>query len=389
MNESVQSRLQVSQLVPLVSSALGKPITGIANWECQQMRAGGSAGITGGLGLFRVSGIAVDAQGSSPFSLILKTFSPDGEISSKVPSEWNYWKREVYAYQSGLLAQLPGALRTPRCYGVEEYPGDDCWVWMEAIQEAVSDWTMEHYHLAARHLGEFNGAYLAGHPLPQAQAWFSQGRVREWNNIIHLFVEDCRQNVQTPLGQRWFRGDSFERTIRLWKDSERLLTAFERLPLCFCHHDAFRRNLMLCKNAAGVLETTAIDWALPGMGRVGEEIGLTTANSLFWLDVPADQAKELDQAVFSGYIEGLRAAGWQGDMRQARLGYAVNAFIVAGAFWSIFHVSQLKPAPDGSYNLEKMFQRPVEHVLDACGTSQLFMLDLADEAFKLVDDLGW
>jgi hypothetical protein len=33
--------------------------------------------------------------------------------------------------------------------------------------EGLPDWPLERYGLAARHLGQFNGRYLTGTPLPQ------------------------------------------------------------------------------------------------------------------------------------------------------------------------------------------------------------------------------
>lgn len=39
---------------------------------------------------------------------------------------------------------------------------------------------------------------------------------------------------------------------------------------------------------------------------------------------PSSQAKELDAACFSAYVEGLRRAGWPADRRQVRLGFTLT-----------------------------------------------------------------
>jgi hypothetical protein len=169
-------------------------------------------------------------------------------------------------------------------------------------------------------------------------------------------------------------------------DSQRLLEAFERLPVCFCHHDAFRRNLFASQDSAGSSRTVAVDWAITGFGRIGEEAGITTANNLIWLEVPTDQAKELDQTVFSGYLDGLSAAGWKGDTRLARLGYLSSAVLVTGLACAMLNLD-LMGKVDWVALTEHAIGHPVVDVLEAWAAAQLFLLDLADEAFALVDAL--
>jgi hypothetical protein len=248
---------------------------------------------------------------------------------------------------------------------------------------------MAQHGLSARHLGEFNGAYLAGYPLPEAKSWLTRGRTREWLIFSQTLLEDNRQYADTSMVRRWFPKDNFERTYAVWAKHQRLLDAFERLPVCFCHHDAFRRNLMLRPNEAGVPVTVAIDWAFTGFGRVGEEVGMTLANDLAWLDVPANKAKELDQILFMGYVEGLQAAGWKGDVRLARLGYIANAVLVIGLSWSTVMI-HLKNVEKEKWvqNMEKSYGHPLDELLEAWASTQSFLLELAAEAFTLVDVLA-
>lgn len=159
-----------------------------------------------------------------------------------------------------------------------------------------------------------------------------------------------------------------------------MLTGFERLPVCFCHHDAFHRNLLA---RPGSQELVAIDWSLSGFGRVGEEAGITTAVSLSWLGMSAGKARELDQVVFSGYVEGLRAVGWQGDARLARLGYAVNAFLVMGIAWMLFWYERIQEA-EGRSELEAIMGASVDVVIDQWAEVQPFLLDLGEEAYQLI-----
>jgi hypothetical protein len=84
--------------------------------------------------------------------------------------------RERLAFTSGLLADLPG-LGAPRCFGAEERADGATWLWLEDVPEAgPSRWPVARYATAARHVGEMNGAYLAGRPLPD-HPWLSGGYV--------------------------------------------------------------------------------------------------------------------------------------------------------------------------------------------------------------------
>ena len=65
-----------------------------------------------------------------------------------------------------------------------------------------------------------------------------------------------------------------------------------------------------------------IDWAYAGVGALGEELVPLVQATYLWHEVERGKFAELEKAVLSGYVEGLREAGWQGDPMLVRLGYA-------------------------------------------------------------------
>ena len=130
------------------------------------------------------------------------------------------------------------------------------------------------------------------------------------------------------MSPRW-RGSSISPPVvseitRLWTERERFLAALDRLPRTFCHHDAFRRNLLLRAGPEGE-ELVAIDWAYAGHGAVGEELGQLVVASLYFFEAVGITPRDLDAACFAGYLAGLREAGWAGDERLVRLGFTVDA----------------------------------------------------------------
>ena len=135
------------------------------------------------MGLFHWDGQAIVGEQVRPWTLMLKITRSDADYYSNDPSSWKYWDREALAYQSGLLDDLPGQLAAPRCFGVYHFPNKEIWIWMEAIPiESTGTWPLSRYGVAARHLGQFNGAYLSGRSLP-SHSWLSHGRIEEW--LVH------------------------------------------------------------------------------------------------------------------------------------------------------------------------------------------------------------
>src|SRR3954447_5311645 len=145
-------------LTPLVHHVLGSVSSRLVDWQVSPYGGGASRSV------YRVAGHADDQGTIVPWSLILKVAHVDGRVD---PSGASYRKREILAYQSGLLADLPAGLVAPRCFGVVEHPGGGGWLWLEEITDgAVDRWSCERFTAVARHLGTFNAAYLTGRPVP-------------------------------------------------------------------------------------------------------------------------------------------------------------------------------------------------------------------------------
>src|SRR5919197_6079361 len=123
------------------------------------------------LGLYRFKGSAHDQGEDRLWSIVLKAVN--APINEMEPTQWNYHRREILAYEEGLLSALPGGISAPRCLGITKYPNGICWLWLEDVLNPASPtWSLTEYGLVARHLGQFNGAYLTGHALPNSP-WIS------------------------------------------------------------------------------------------------------------------------------------------------------------------------------------------------------------------------
>ena len=104
-----------------------------------------------------------DQGAEKQWSLILKVVG--STAAQDDPNDVRYWKREVLAYQSGHLADLAGSLTAPRFFGTYEFSEKAVGLWLEDVIDTIGRWPLQHYRLVARHLGQFNGAYVGENAL--------------------------------------------------------------------------------------------------------------------------------------------------------------------------------------------------------------------------------
>ena len=297
----------------LLPRLLGAQSVEVGEWEGHKL----SGGLEFDSAIHRLSGtVACDGQ-PRPWSLIVKTVRPGAKSAD--PQGFNYWKREGLAYQSGFLNDLPGSLAAPRCYAVTDHPDGSLSIWIEDLKDdLIHPWSVEQYARVARILGQFNGAYLAGRSLP-AESWVSRDWLRKYIENAAPMVAFIRQNPAHPIIQMMFPGITLPMTLALWDNCPRLLDRLDAMPQTFCHQDAFGRNLFNCGE-----RVVAIDWGYSGIAPLGAELAPLVGVAAGLAKFPAGQMKELDQACFAAYLDGLRQAGCQPEPRQVRQAYTLT-----------------------------------------------------------------
>jgi hypothetical protein len=309
-------------LAGLVRRVLGDQAAQTRAWEVEELKGG----LEYASAVYRLQG-SVDAGGRARrWSLILKVVRPDARFDE--PQGYNYWKREVQAYRSGLFQKLPAQVAAPYCYGVGERPDGSVWVWLEDVDDPEGHpWSLERYAQVARGLGQFNGAYLAGRSLPD-NAWITRDWLHKYLEHAAPMVAFVRQHPTHPLVLSMLPGIALPLTLALWEERTRMLRVLDGLPQTFCHQDAFGRNLFYRRG-----QVVALDWGYAGIAPVGAELAPLIGCACSLARVPSSQAHELDRACFEAYLEGLQQAGWVPDRRQIRLAYTLtlNLRYVLGA----------------------------------------------------------
>lgn len=364
------------QLEQAVRVALGNPGAALAGWDLAPMREG--AGAAGAGRLYSLRGTAHVGASEQSWRLVLKVLTPvPGQDD---PTDISYWKREGLLYRSGLLDALPGGLRAPRCYGCDEAADGPVWLWLEHVREdGERAWPLARWALAARHLGQLNGADLAGRSLP-GTSWLGGQRLRAWLKRHERLVTQIAAAPLKPEVRRWWPQSVVDAILRLWEERDTFCAALERLPQTFCHGDAIRRNLLARRAVDGSDETVAIDWEFAGPYAVGEEVGQTLSVASAFFDVEPDDLPALDEALFAGYQAGLRDAGWHGDLREVRLAYAAHAAL-RNAFNA---VGATIPDEERRAAARVNYGHTWEDLAERRAAVRPFLLDRADEARRLM-----
>ena len=310
--QQVQS-LDRRTLTPLIRQALRRDDAELVRWEYRAIPSllGAAALST----VYRLSGTARVGGEAQPWSLILKALTrPIAPVAG--------WDREVPAFRSGLLDDLPAGLAAPRCFAIEERP-EAIWFWQEDVaEEGNARWPVARFALAARHLGRFSGPSLVAGPLPDAP-WLSratlQGRV---DGNAAFWAGQLPVRDQTLL-DRLFPADLLDRSRQVWEERHELLALLACLPQTLVHGDADRRNLFARRGPDGAEETVAIDWAWLGVAALGADLVNLVAASALWFQADTDDLPALAEACVPAYGAGLADAGWSGDARLPRVGFAV------------------------------------------------------------------
>lgn len=309
-----------------------------------------------------------------PWSVIVKAFGPPAGPAGG----WSDGRREASAYLSGLLPAGACGIAAPRCYGATSREDGSLWLWLEDLQDDV--WTPETFMSAAYTLGRWN----AGPGVPRDELtsqWCSVNWLRDLVQSNSAGVESLASAARNPLLRRVYPEPNVRRLLALWENRDRLLVVLESLPQSFAHLDAFRRNLMVRRDADGLETFTAVDWAFCGWAAAGEELAGLVYASLAFLELPRDRIQELEAGLLARYVQGLRDGGWSGGEETVR--FALHA---AGSLRYTIGVLQQMIAALCDENLhprmEELMGAPIEEVAGAWAVLIDHLLTVGESALE-------
>jgi hypothetical protein len=287
------------------------------------------AGVGTGTHLYRVTGTAASRRRPVDWTMIIKVFTLDQlnfQSISTDQTSWDYWKREWHVYRSPWQQELPGPLIAPRCLAsgevLTETDEELAWIAMNDLQAMdVRPWPATHFREVARHVGDFNGEYLSGRPLPN-DSWLSRNWLRGWTEQAEPVMEMLPTASSHPVAGRIFNPELIDDLVELWEQREKLYQILDQLPQTLCHNDVFPRN-SFANSLNRPNQSVAIDWAFCGPAPVGQELSALVGASQIFRESRPECWENLERDCIDGYTEGLREVGWSGS-DEILLGYFVS-----------------------------------------------------------------
>jgi hypothetical protein len=361
-----------SRLSAIVRQSLNRNNFQIQGWRARNLD--GKTGNPVSLGLYRFEGVGVDRDEWLDWSVILKVIQSPSNLGfmnygdGDDPTQWNYWKRELLAYQSGWLDGLPEGICAPRCYDAVEMPGNIAGMWLEDIKDTYSgSWPLHRYALTARHLGRLNGIYISRRELPSF-SWLSRQRNRQWLDSIAWrdFPWDHPQVWQQYPNPEL---DSFRSMLY---DNERFLAKLDQLPKTICQGDTNPANFISRHPPRKLEHTVAMDWSLAGIEPLGDDLGLLVYGT--YMNLKSYRLNDISETLFTSYVNGLQDSGCRIDTQLVKFGYTASAAFRVGLAKLVHlgeHLShEYDYIPQSSYP-------PI--------TPQPFESVMASEAYRLLD----
>ncbi|MDE3096493.1 MAG: phosphotransferase [Chloroflexota bacterium] len=241
---------------------------------------------------FDVIEIAYDAKaGAGASRMILRRRAVRDAVSTLIG---DLEHRELLAFKTGLLDELPPTFHHPYLDVVYEPARGQYWALLEDVSEdmarlgivdALPDETIR---TVLSHLAAFHARFWERRDV-LSQPWLMSLRtpVDSWYRLIVEVIDNVPEPSEPTryITSQWpwladgimnllnsLEPDTRRLIERLFRDPERLLREVEGMPVTLCHYDFDNRNLGMRFGPDGP-QTVVIDWEIVGVGLSSADVG--------------------------------------------------------------------------------------------------------------------
>jgi hypothetical protein len=298
-------------LAEAVSRAVGHPVRAIEDVARETLAYDP---FLAGRAVARLRGVAVTSEGRTRWSLVEKSTQGPAVASEYLRDNA---LRELHAYESGLLEDLPRGVMAPRCYSLARGPDGSVTLWLEDLGATALPLEGADIAEVAFDLGRVAGQWVDRVP---GHDWLFRGWLDRHGQpeAVEPALERLRSLGSGPGIERSL-GWTIDQAIALIARQESYRSALGGLPQTLCHHDAVAANVFR-RPAGDTSETVLIDWESVGPGAVGADLASLLFASVRRGHISAATFRSVASDALDAYVRGVRDAGASLEDRQVRLG---------------------------------------------------------------------
>jgi hypothetical protein len=264
------------------------------------------------IGIVKVSGQAMVGDQQHRWSSVVKFINPNVDEPG-----YGILDIERKIYEQGLFSDPNIPFRAARFYKSNEDENGILSLWLEDLTSAPQPpWDLDQFSKSANHIGQFNGHNAQNNvhlpfetPRDQSATFWNVGR-----NPARS--EELLEARDAPLVRQGYGDTPIEATVEFAELFTRVLQAGIEVPHTLSFGDCHSRNMFPVGE-----ETVGIDWAAAAMEPNGSDAGRLIGSPLSYGVEEANMAGQNERAIFDSYVNGLKTAGWNGDVDEIRLGF--------------------------------------------------------------------
>ncbi|NUP45931.1 MAG: phosphotransferase [Catenulispora sp.] len=267
--------------------------------------------------------------------------------TSEAPDHFNYWRREVAAYESCFAnsAFRQAGIRAPSLLAVETRADGSIELWLEDVGgRSGFDVSVGRLGRFGHELGVGQARWVKQVPPAAELPWLSRRWLAQYVSggpHSEVFIDDV--DWDHSIARVW--PAKMRRSLRrLWESRTAVVAAAEAFPRTLCHLDLWPANFIEDDSGGSVL----IDWAFVGEGAVGEDPANLIIDSVTDGLIDIAQLPYIVEAVCDGYIAGLADGGWDGSADEARAGIAACGAAKYSWLGALVIGSAVRGAADGA-----------------------------------------
>ena len=275
------------------------------------------------IGIVKVEGtanVAVGSTGSTgdvPWSTVVKVIDPVTVPDGGNAAAWVCVDIEQQVYELNAFGDGAVPFRPARCYLIETRDDDLRVLWLEDLSNGTQPpWDISNYLSAANHLGQFNGSFgntAQDLPFALSDDMFYQ----RWGD--YTFEADARK-ISDPenviFTRQMYRDAPVGAALEFAELTVRILQKARTIPHGIAFGDSHARNLFPSSQ-----QTIGIDWAGLGNDPIGVDAGVLIGSGMTFGIKEAQMVAVNEHIIFDSYLEGLSSGGWDGDLKNVRIGF--------------------------------------------------------------------